>query len=140
MRIILFLFFLFPLWGDIPLDEVDLPLSGEIREINGFVYVDISDDYIHTLIPYIEAEGFESPPYFGPDLAGAHITLTLPGEEISSFPLGKTVSFTLKECQIVGNKYFIIVVDSPELEKIRTELGLLPLPLYPFHITIGILP
>lgn len=39
----------------------------------------ISDDYIHTLIPYIEAEGFESPPY----------------------------TITLKECQIVGDKYFI---------------------------------
>ena len=65
-----------------------LPTSGVLKKNSeGFIYVDLNDDYIHKMIPFIQNEGFEKPPYFGkPPLVGAHITV-IRAEEMKRFHL-----------------------------------------------------
>jgi len=131
--------------------ENHLPLQGRLQFTSGFVYVDVDDDYIHCLIPFIEREGFEEPPYFGrSDLVGAHITVIYP-EEVKKYRIhnikecGKTIHFSVKTCQVVqppswgGDEIYLIIVDVPELNKIRDQYGL-PKSELPFHITIGVKP
>lgn len=38
-----------------------LPKSGVLKHVEGFLYVDIDDAYIHKLITFIEEEGYEEP-------------------------------------------------------------------------------
>ena len=39
--------------------------QGVLRHRDGFVYVDIDDEYVHRLSQLIATEAFEAPPYFG---------------------------------------------------------------------------
>ena len=139
-----------------------LPASGMLMQNeSGFLYLDIDDGYIHRLGKWIEKEGFEPPPYMGPNLAGAHITLVRPphlgenlfskkaaSEEKLSLPqieeVGQIFSFSLKECEIVKpqalpnvESLFIIKVEAPELKKLISQYDLPPLG-FDFHITIGV--
>lgn len=126
--------------------QTHLPLTGELKTLDGFVYVDLDDNYIHTLVDFIRDQGFQEPPYFGEKLIGAHITVFYPSElknQISE-ECGVAVSFTLRECQIVHppcwqdvEEVYLIVVDAPLLDHIREKYGL-PKRQYDFHITIGI--
>lgn len=127
-----------------------LPEDGILKSSQEFVYVDIDDAYIHHLISFLKEDGFEEPEYFGtPDLVGAHITVIYP-HEIKEYGMkhiaecGKRISFSPKECKMahppklesIENVYFI-VVDAPELDRIRKKYGL-PHREHDFHITIGI--
>ena len=127
--------------------ENHLPLSGVLKKSGDFVYLDLDDEYVHKLIPFIENDGFQAPPYFGrPDLVGAHITV-LYSPQVQKYEideLGEKICFSLKECQIVHppnwegiDKIYLIVVDSPDLDKIRHKYGFPPKE-YNFHITIGV--
>ncbi|MCB1072466.1 MAG: hypothetical protein H7A41_03530 [Chlamydiales bacterium] len=132
--------------------ENHLPLSGTLKTSQHFIYVDLEDDYIHQLIFFIEGEGFKKPPYFGsPDLVGAHITVVYP-DEMQQYEIQEAqvptqqISFNLKECQVVHplrlkeiDEVYLIAIESPELDKIREDLGL-PKKKYDFHITIGMKP
>ncbi|MBS0629421.1 MAG: hypothetical protein JSS30_04250 [Verrucomicrobia bacterium] len=130
--------------------ENHLQLSGVLKKSGTFVYVDVDDAYIHQLIPFIEHEGFEEPPYFDkPYSAGAHISVIYSDENFSAEEIeeyGQEISFTLKECQIVHppkwaeiEKVYFIVVEAPELDQLREKYGLTKRE-YPFHITIGVKP
>ena len=44
--------------------EKELPHHGTLRNSDGFVYVDLDDDYVHKLITFIQQDGFQEPPYF----------------------------------------------------------------------------
>ncbi|MCB1108259.1 MAG: hypothetical protein KDK44_01235 [Chlamydiia bacterium] len=132
--------------------ENHLPLQGILKKSGDFIYVDLDDGYVHKLIPFIEKDGFQPPPYFGSsDLVGAHITVVYPAE-VHKYKIkdiqecGEKIHFSLKTCQIVHpprwegiDEIYLIVVDSPELDKIRQRYGL-PKKEYNFHITIGVKP
>jgi hypothetical protein len=129
----------------------ELPNWGVLKNIEGFVYIDLDDDYIHKLIAFIKDDGFEEPPYFGAGLVGAHITVIYP-EEITKYGIeeiqecGEIIFFTLKDCKIVHppkwqkiDEVYFIVIDAPQLDQIRQKYGL-PTREYDFHITIGVKP
>ncbi len=124
-----------------------LPHCGTLKILDGFVYVDVDDEYIHTLIKYIQEEGFEEPPYFGPGLVGAHISVIFRAEEIHELhECGQIIDFIPIECQVVTparwnemEEVFFIVVEAPELDRIRACYGLPPKE-FPYHITIGVKP
>jgi hypothetical protein len=127
-----------------------LPHSGVLGNSEGFVYVKVDDQYIHKLVTFIQEEGFEEPPYFGrPGLVGAHISVVY-AEEMKRYKVGEiqeygeTIHFTPKACKVVhppnwpGREgVYVIVVEAPELERIREKYGL-PKQEFAFHITIGV--
>ncbi|WP_420422035.1 hypothetical protein [Simkania sp.] len=124
----------------------NLPLSGTLKqESDGFTYVDLDDRYIHELIQHLPREGFSEPPYFGPGLIGAHITVIMPEEWTSIQKVeecGTKVSFSLKECEIVHperediSEVFLITIQAPALGALRAKYGFSP-PAFDFHITLG---
>ncbi len=73
---------------------------------------------------------------------GAHITLCKYDEPTNKSAWGKyegnLINFEYSIDIDIGPKtVFWLPVKSPEMEEIRIELGLRPLPRYPFHISIG---
>ncbi len=132
--------------------DKNLPNYGILKRSNGFVYVDLDDEYVHALITFIQQDGFQEPPYFGDaGLVGAHITVMYP-EETAKYGIkdmkecGEMVFFVPKKCQVVHpprwkeiDEVYFIVVDAPQLDKIREKYGL-PKQEYDFHITIGVKP
>lgn len=132
--------------------EKQLPHWGILQMTSkGFIYVDVDDAYIHSLISFIAADGFEEPPYFGSGGVGAHITVALPAESkkygIESIQeCGEKINFVPKGCKVVHpptwpemEEVYFIEVEAPVLNRIRAQYGL-PLEHYDFHITIGIKP
>lgn len=132
--------------------EENLPDHGTLKSSNGFVYVDLDDDYIHKLVTFIEKDGFQEPPYFeGDRLAGAHITVIYP-EEMSKYGVkeikecGEMISFVPTKCQVAHplrlkeiDEVYLVIVEAPQLDNIREKYGL-PKRKYDFHITIGAKP
>lgn len=128
-----------------------LPRYGILKHLERFVYVDIDDAYIHTLISFLQEEGFESPPYFGrEDLIGAHITVIYPDEltcDVSHIEeYGDTIHFIPEKCSIIQpsdwqgvDAIYLVLVQAPALDRIREKYGL-PMQRYPFHITLGVKP
>lgn len=126
------------------------PCWGVLREnADGFVYVDIDDNYIHELIHFIEGEGYQEPPYFGqPELVGAHISVMYSNEERMG-PIaeeGQIIHFTPLECRVIQppnweaiEDVFLIEVYAPELDLIRAKYGL-PEFAFGYHITVGVKP
>jgi hypothetical protein len=132
--------------------EQNLATCGVLKNSDGFVYVDVKDEYILKLITLIKEHGFEPPPYFGePGLVGAHISVIYPGEmkkdEVEKIQeYGDIIYFTPKSCQIVHPKkwkevdqVYLLVVEAPKLDRIREKYGL-PKNLHDFHITIAVKP
>lgn len=129
-----------------------LPNCGILKNSEDFVYVDITDEYIHQLVTFIQKDGFEEPPYFGDrDLVGAHISVIYP-DEIKKYGIReiqeceKLIYFTPKECKIIHppnwkeiDEVYFIVIEAPEIDRIRVNYGL-PKRDYGFHITIGVKP
>lgn len=126
------------------------PCWGTLREsADGFVYLDIDDNYIHQLIHFIEDDGYEEPPYFGqPELVGAHISVVYAKEERVGkiAEEGRVIHFTPLSCRTVQppnwegiDRVYMIEVDAPELDLIRANLGL-PKFAFGYHITVGIKP
>jgi len=125
---------------------------GILKNSDKFIYVDVDNEYIHKLISFIQDDGFIEPPYFGTsDLVGAHISVIYQ-EEMGKYNLdeikecGNTISFIPKGCQIIRpvswpemEQVCFIVVESPELDRIRKKYGL-PKGEHEFHITIGVKP
>lgn len=129
-----------------------LPNWGILRNSEGFVYVELEDEFIHKLVEFIRQDGFEEPPYFGKsNLVGAHATVIYPDEMVQYDideiqETGQIIFFEAKDCRIVKpprwkeiEEVYFIVVDSPELDKMREQYGL-PKREYEFHITIGVKP
>ncbi len=130
--------------------EKELPNWGVICCDNGFVYLKIDDKYVHTLLPFIKKENFQSPPYFsGTDRVGAHITIIYPYEMaqygITSIEeAGVKAYFRVIDCKIVSppswqedERAYLVGVESSLLDSLRKKYGL-PNKKYDFHITIGV--
>ncbi len=131
--------------------EKNLKLSGTLKQDKqGFVYVDVDNDYICKLTGLIEDPGFVQPDYFqGEYRYGAHVSVIY-AAEAARYKMGKleeagrTVHFHVCRCEIVATErdpaidsYYFLIIESPELSEIRRKYGL-PQPKYPFHITIGV--
>lgn len=136
-----------PLWEDVvQYARESLPLEGQLlSNADGFGYIKVDDQYIHTLFPLLglEEEGFKKPPYFRTeDAPGAHISLFYVNESIKPEELGQTFHFELKNIVIAhpskSTSYAVLEVESPELEALREKYGLEPkLQGYEFHISLA---
>lgn len=130
----------------------NLPTTGVLRHQGRFIYVDVDDSYVHSLLPIIKKYGFGAPPYFGkPGLVGAHISVISPDELNKNGiarinEVGRRIKFKLKRAKVetppnwktVDQVYFI-EVEAPALAKLRAKYGL-PKKEFKFHITVGIKP
>jgi hypothetical protein len=124
-----------------------LPQEGYlIAKSDGYCYVKVSDEYIHTLFPMLdlEEEGYRKPPYFRSEEAtGAHISVIYENENVIPDELGQIFQFELNQIVIVKvsreKTYAILQVTAPELEKLRCKYGLKPkLQGHEFHITLAL--
>lgn len=119
---------------------------------NGYLYVEVSKDFIAEALPLIEAQGKLVPPshYTSKKGIGAHISVINENELIMNEiweinELGKEFTFAVMELRTVklnkGNKMeklWLLAVAAPELEKLRESYGLSSkLKNHDFHITIG---
>lgn len=119
---------------------------------NGYLYVEVSGDFISEAISLIDTPGKIDPPshYKSKKGIGAHISVIYENEltengiwEIEE--LGQEFTFTVMELRTVKvninnkiKKLWLIAVAAPELERLRESYGLPPLlKNHDFHITIG---
>ncbi len=130
-----------------------LELKGVLKQKdNGYLYIDVSNDFIAKTLPLIEAPGKIAPPrhYACKKGIGAHISVMYENEQITNEiweikELGQEFTFTVKELRTVKlnnhnkvRKLWLIAISSPELEKLRESYGLSSLLKdRDFHITIG---
>jgi len=119
---------------------------------NGYLYVEVSRDFIAEALPLIEAQGKLVPPrhYTSKKGIGAHISVMYENEQIMNEiweikELGQEFTFTVMELRTVKlntdnkmKKLWLLAVAAPELEKLRESYGLSSmLKGHDFHITIG---
>lgn len=119
---------------------------------NGYLYVDVSNEFIASLLPLIEAQGTIVPPshYKSKKGIGAHISVMYENELIMNDiweikELGQEYSFEVLELRTVkimssgkAKKLWLLAVSAPELENLRKSYNLSPrLKGHDFHITLG---
>lgn len=119
---------------------------------NGYLYVEVSRDFIAETLPLIDAQGKIVPPrhYTSKKGIGAHISVMYEDEQILNEiweikELGQEFTFTIMELRTVKlnkdnkvKKLWLLAVAAPELEKLRESYGLSSrLKGHDFHITIG---
>lgn len=119
---------------------------------NGYLYVEVSNDFIGEALPLIHAQGKIVPPrhYTSKKGIGAHISVMYENEQIQNeiweiSELGQEFTFTVMELRTVKinkdnklKKLWLIAVAAPELERLRESYGLSSkLKNHDFHITIG---
>lgn len=119
---------------------------------NGYLYLEVSNDYIGKILPLIDAPGKIVPPshYTSKKGIGAHISVMYENEQILNEiweikELGQEFSFTILELRTVKlnkdnqiKKLWLLAVDAPELEQLRECYGLPSLMQgHNFHISIG---
>lgn len=131
--------------------QSQLPRHGVLQKTsNGLLYLKVTDRYVYELLPLLP-NVLSPPPYFGPGLIGAHISIITPGEIDWTAPptlpaLGTRYSFSLGHFAWAvpqnipkASKVYFLTVDSPDLVKIRTDAGLSPkYEGHDLHITIGV--
>ncbi len=119
---------------------------------NGYLYVEVSRDFIAESLPLIDAQGKIVPPrhYTSKKGIGAHISVMYENEQILNEiweikELGQEFTFTVMEMRTVKlnrdnkmKKLWLLAVAAPELEKHRESYGLSSkLKDHDFHITLG---
>lgn len=119
---------------------------------NGYLYLEVSKDFIAESLPLIDAPGKIVPPrhFTSKKGIGAHISVMYENEQILNEiweikELGQEYTFTVMELRTVKlnkdnkvKKLWLLAVAAPELEKLRESYGLSPkLKNHDFHITIG---
>lgn len=119
---------------------------------NGYLYIEVSKDFIAEALPLIDAPGKIVPPrhYTSKKGIGAHISVMYENEQILNEiweikELGQEFTFTVMELRTVKinkdnkmKKLWLLAVAAPELENLRESYGLSSkLKNHDFHITIG---
>lgn len=119
---------------------------------NGYLYVEVSKDFIAATLPIMDVPGKIVPPrhYTSKKGIGAHISVMYENELILNEiweikELGKEFTFNVIELRTVKlnkdnkiKKLWLLAVSAPELEKLRESYGLpSKLKNHDFHITIG---
>jgi len=127
---------------------------GELKQKdNGYLYVNVQDEFIGEILPLIECPGRIVPPrhYSSKKGIGAHVSVMYENERISKeiweiAELGNTYTFDVTELRSVKivnrdghmKKLWLIALDAPQLEELRESYGLSSkLKGHDFHITIG---
>jgi hypothetical protein len=118
-----------------------------MQKANGYLYIEVSDDFIAVALPLIDCRGKIVPlsHYTRKKGIGAHISVILEDERIWNDiwevkELGQEFTFTVMELRTVkqAKKLWLLAVDAPDLENLRESYGLSPkLKGHDFHITIG---
>jgi len=132
---------------------VQLEQKGILKQKdNGYLYVEVSRDFIAEALLLIDAQGKIVPPqhYTSKKGIGAHISVMYEDEQILNEiweikELGQEFTFTVMELRTVKlnknnkvKKLWLLAVAAPELEKLRESYGLSSrLKGHDFHITIG---
>lgn len=119
---------------------------------NGYLYVEVSKDFISEVLPLLDAPGKMVPPrhYTSKKGIGAHISVMYENELIMNEiweiqELGQEFTFTVMELRTIKlvrdnkmRKLWVLAVSAPELEGLRQSYGLSSLLRgHDFHITIG---
>ncbi len=129
-----------------------LPRKGVLRQgQDGYVYLELSDDFINDIYPLIRDKGCEALSIFQIDPSPAHIPVILPHEWAQKKGWGEIKELeeefhfevksleSLRPCRLpdVANFYYF-EISSPELEQFRERL-LLPSRIrgHEFHIAIA---
>ena len=122
------------------------------QKYNGYLYVEVSNDFIADAIPLIDVPEKIVPPshYTSKKGIGAHISVMYENEQVLNEiweiqELGQEFSFTIMELRTVKltkdnkmKKLWLIAVYAPELEQLRENYGLSSkLKNHDFHITLG---
>lgn len=124
----------------------DLPASGTLKQKeNGFIYLDVSNDFITEIIPLLDHEGIIRPRPTASRSMGAHISVFHEQEQVVPEELGMNFNFAVKDIRSFTmhtrdglKKLWVIAIESQELEDLRQKYGLKPLLKgYSFHITLG---
>jgi hypothetical protein len=129
------------------------PQKGILKQKdNGYLYLEVSKNFIAELLPLINSPGKIVPPnhYTSKKGIGAHISVMYENEQILNEiweikELGQEFTFTVMEIRTVKlnknnkvKKLWLLAVAAPALEKLRESYGLSPkLKDHDFHITIG---
>lgn len=134
-----------------------LPQVGVLKmKSNGYVYLDISNEYITKIFPNMILDGHLRPTASFGSEEGAHITVAKDTENSKEMEkeVGREFSFKVVELRKVGSyktahpmgipitahtgDRWMIAVESPELEQLRMQYNLTPLvDHHDFHISIG---
>jgi len=125
---------------------LNITSSGVLKQKeSGFVYLDISNEFITQVLPLLEYPGqIRKIPTSARSL-GAHISVFVEKENIYPNELNSNFNFTIKEIRSFTmhtrdglKKLWVIAADAPELEQLREKYGLPPkLSGHDFHITLG---
>jgi hypothetical protein len=127
-------------------EAITLPNLGLLKQKeNGFVYLDISNDFIANIVPLLEIEGDLRATSTATRAVGAHISVFHEKEEITPEELGMSFTFFLNEIRSFTlrtrdgvKKLWVLAITSPELEILREKYGLSPqLQGNDFHVTLG---
>lgn len=112
-----------------PVFEAELKQNGA-----GFVYLDIPDEYVHSLFEHCGEVGAELPPYFGPGMAGAHVSVIMSGEMQKGMQIadiGKKFQFRIVHTDTVkpagwqsAKSVQFLTIACPELEEVRMRANL----------------
>ena len=125
----------------------EFPKIGIIKQRKGYLYLAVDNQYIHSLYPIIQNFDNKSqkPPYFRKtDPIGSHVSVMYEKETeaLNIEEVNKSFNFTLNKLKLVESKgkyYYVLEIESPELEKLRLKYGLTSLLNgFRFHITIAI--
>jgi len=129
-------------------------LKGKLKQDSeGFVFIDVDNNFIDGMYPLIDEEEIEKPPYFGKDGIGAHVSVISPDEidednKLDIKEIGDTINFKIKEVYSTNpdgwdemSKVWFVSIDAPELGKLRKKYDLPETyknKNHDFHITIAI--
>lgn len=132
---------------------VQLEQKGILKQkSNGYLYVEVSNDFISKALSLIEAPGKIVPPrhFTSKKGIGAHISVMYENEQIMNEiweiqELGQEFTFNIIELRTIklnkdnkAKKLWLLAVEAPELEQLRERYGLPPkLKNHDFHITLG---
>jgi hypothetical protein len=118
------------------------------QDAKGFVYLDIPDEYLDSLLACCGEDGDKLPPYFGKGRAGAHVSVILTEEMrakglLKIEDVGKKFTFRIVHQDSIRNgpgKISFLTVSCPELESVRTRHGFSPRigHDHDFHITFAV--
>lgn len=145
-----------PVPHNVPLMRSLCKGHGQLKQNKqGFIYLDVGDQFITAMLPYLRTKDLVRPPYFNLFIApeGAHIPIVSKREADFHFleemkEMGKTFSFVIEglySCKPDTwpevEEVWFLKVQSPELEALRQRYFLTSRPNgHDFHIAIAIKP